>query len=85
MAKLPLATQVRLLRLYTPDSLLRDLHHFRIDTIPGTRYRYNGNAMMVLVVLLERIYHQPFEQLATHYLQSHLHLFDTRTAIPAGQ
>jgi CubicO group peptidase (beta-lactamase class C family) len=85
ISRLPLTTQVRLLRLYTQDSLLQDMHHFRIDTIPGTKYRYNGNAMMVLVVLLERIYHQPFEQLATHYLQTHLHLFDTRTAIPAGQ
>jgi CubicO group peptidase (beta-lactamase class C family) len=85
LSKLPLTTQVRLLRLYTQDSLLQDLHHFRIDTIPGTKYRYNGNAMMVLVVLLERIYHQPFEQLATRYLQTHLHLFDTRSQIPVGE
>ena len=85
ISKLPLTTQVRLLRLYTQDSLLQDMHHWRLDTIPGTRYRYNGNAMMVLVVLLERIYQQPFEQLATHYLQTHLHLFDTRTAIPVDQ
>ncbi len=85
LSKLPLTTQVRLLRLYTQDSLLHDMHHFRIDTIPGTKYRYNGNAMMVLVVLLERIYHQPFEQLATRYLQTHLHLFDTRSQIPVDE
>lgn len=85
LSKLPLTTQVRLLRRYTQDSLLHDMHHFRIDTIPGAKYRYNGNAMMVLVVLLERIYHQPFEQLATRYLQTHLHLFDTRTQIPVGE
>lgn len=85
LSKLPLTTQVRLLRLYTQDSLLQDMHHFQIDTIPGARYRYNGNAMMVLVVLLERIYHQSFEQLATHYLQAHLRLFDTRTAIPVDE
>jgi CubicO group peptidase (beta-lactamase class C family) len=85
MSKLPLVTQVRLLLRYTPDSLMQDMHQWQLDTIPGTKYWYNGNAMMVLVVLLERIYHQPFEQLATHYLQTHLHLFDTRTAIPAGQ
>jgi CubicO group peptidase (beta-lactamase class C family) len=85
LSKLPLTTQVRLLRLYTQDSLLQDMHHFRIDTVPGTKYQYNGNAMMVLVVLLERIYHQPFDQLATHYLQTHLHLFDTRAQIPVGE
>lgn len=70
---------------YDQDSVLKDLHDFKIDTIPGTRYQYNGNAMMILIFLLERIYHQPYEQLVTHYLQTHLQMYDTRTSMPADQ
>jgi len=85
IGKLSWTEQLRFYLRYTQDSLLLDMHHFRIDTIPGTKYQYNGNAMLVLVVVLERIYHQPYEQLVTRYLRSHLHLFDTRTRIPLDQ
>jgi CubicO group peptidase (beta-lactamase class C family) len=83
--KLPLSKQIKYYSTYNQDSLLRDLHHFKIDTIPGTKYRYNGNAMMVLMLLLERIYHQPYEELVTHYLRIHLQLYDTRTQVPEDQ
>jgi CubicO group peptidase (beta-lactamase class C family) len=60
------------------------MHRFKLDTVPGTKYDYNGNAMMVLIFLLERIYQQPYEQLVTHYLKTHLDMDDTRTIVPAG-
>lgn len=85
IGKLSIPAQLRFCSLYTEDSLLKDMHQWQIDTIPGTKYRYNGNAMMVLVLLLERIYHQPYEQLVTHYLRTHLQLYDTRTRIPLNQ
>ncbi|MDP9048518.1 MAG: beta-lactamase family protein, partial [Bacteroidota bacterium] len=83
--KLALPGQIAFFSTYNQDSLLKALHHFKIDTIPGTKYRYNGNAMMVLMLLLERIYKQPYEQLVTHYLKTHLQLYDTRTQVPAGE
>jgi CubicO group peptidase (beta-lactamase class C family) len=83
--KLPLPGQLDFFLRYTQDSLLRDLHNFKIDTIPGTKYRYNGNAMEVLILLLERIYKQPYETLVTNYLKTHLGMYDTRTRIPVVQ
>lgn len=85
IVKLTLSEQLHFCSLYTEDSLLKDMHNFQVDTIPGTKYRYNGNAMMVLILLLERIYKEPYEQLVTGYLRTHLQLYDTRTRIPVDQ
>ncbi|WP_158800127.1 serine hydrolase [Pedobacter sp. L105] len=82
---LPLPGQLHFFALYNQDTLMKDMHHFQLDTIPGTRYDYNGNAMTILILLLERIYHQPYEQLVTSYLKTHLGLYDTRTKIPVNQ
>jgi CubicO group peptidase (beta-lactamase class C family) len=83
LKKLSLAQQLNFYSKYNQDSVLKDMQHFKLDTIPGTKYDYNGNAMMVLIFLLERIYHQPYEQLVTQYLKTHLAMYDTRTSIPA--
>ena len=81
LRKLSLPDQLDFYNVYKADSLLKDLHRLTPDTIPGTRYRYNGNGMMVLILLLERIYHEPYEQLVTHYLKTHLDMADTKTQI----
>lgn len=83
--KLSLTRQIDFFSRYDRDSVLKDLHQFKIDTIPGTKYHYNGNAMMVLIFLLEQIYHQPYENLVTHYLRTRLGMYDSRTRIPAPQ
>jgi CubicO group peptidase (beta-lactamase class C family) len=82
LRKLSLPDQLDFYNVYKADSLLKDLHRLTPDTIPGTKYRYNGNGMMVLISLLERIYHEPYEQLVTHYLKTHLDMPDTKTQIP---
>ena len=82
---LDLPAQIQFFQKYNQDSMLRDLHYLKLDTIPGTKYHYNGNAMMILTLLLERIYHQPYEALVTHYLKTHLNMYDTRTRIPVKQ
>ncbi|WP_316757468.1 serine hydrolase domain-containing protein [Pedobacter aquatilis] len=70
---------------YNQDTLMQDMHKFKLDTLPGAKYDYNGNAMTILILLLERIYHQPYELLVTNYLKTHLGLYDTRTKIPVDQ
>ncbi|MDF2431748.1 MAG: hypothetical protein JWP44_1379, partial [Mucilaginibacter sp.] len=85
LKKLPLPEQLNFCLAYTEDSLLKDLHHFKIDTIPGTKHRYNGNAMEVLILLLERIYNQPYETLVTKYLKTNLDMVDSRTRVPVNQ
>lgn len=82
---LALPGQLHFFEKFNQDSLLKDMHHFKLDTIPGTRYDYNGNAMTILILLLERIYHQPYEKLVTNYLTTHLKMYDTRTKVPVVQ
>jgi CubicO group peptidase (beta-lactamase class C family) len=67
-------------KTFNADSLLSRLHQFKVDTIPGSKYVYNGNAMGVLILLLERIYQQPYEQLLTHYLRTHLGMYHTSSS-----
>jgi CubicO group peptidase (beta-lactamase class C family) len=69
---------------FNADSLLSRMHHFSVDTIPGSKYVYNGNAMGVLILILERIYRQPYEQLLTHYLHSHLGMYNTSSEFSAA-
>ncbi|MGE7776532.1 serine hydrolase domain-containing protein [Chitinophaga sp. NPDC101104] len=71
-------------RVYTADSLFRDMHHFRPDTIPGTRYRYNGNAMMVLTAILERVYGTSYKELVTSFLRRQLGMAHT-TPLPTEE
>ncbi|MCJ0743129.1 serine hydrolase domain-containing protein [Pedobacter montanisoli] len=71
--------------VYTADSLFKDMHHFTLDTIPGTKYRYNGNAMMVLIAILQRVYHMPYEQLVTSFLKKQIGIADTKTRLTANE
>jgi CubicO group peptidase (beta-lactamase class C family) len=79
--KLNLAAKIAIYNQYTADSLLHDLHSLTLATKPGTTYRYTGVDMFVLQVLLERIYQQPYEQLVTHYVQTHFRMQDTKRVL----
>lgn len=83
---LPLAPRVGYYNRYSADSLLADLHHLRPTAQPGTTYRYNNLGPLILQLLLERIYQQPYEQLITRYVQKHFGLRDTKRVLsPAEQ
>lgn len=81
--KLTMQQQVDFFSAYDQDSLLADLHQLKPDTIPGTRYRYSSHGMMLLIVILERIYRQPYSQLLTTFLHKHLNMRDTRQVLSA--
>ncbi len=68
LKKLSIADQVNFYSLYNQDSLLADLHHVKPDTLPGTKFQYSSGAMTLLILLLERIYHQPYKKIVTNYL-----------------
>jgi CubicO group peptidase (beta-lactamase class C family) len=78
LKKLSIAEQVDFYSLYNEDSLLSDLHLVRPDTLPGAKFQYNSSAMTLLILLLERVYHQPYEKIVTNYLMTHLKMFDTK-------
>ncbi|WP_166670832.1 serine hydrolase [Olivibacter sp. XZL3] len=82
---LPLAAQFDFYDRYNQDSLLKDMHNFQLDTIPGSKYDYNNNAMTILILLLERIFEKPYENLVTAYLKGNLKLYDTKTKIQKNE
>ncbi|RZK62020.1 MAG: hypothetical protein EOO59_03650 [Hymenobacter sp.] len=58
---LPLIPRLAYYNRYSADSLLADLHHMRPTAQPGTTYRYNNLGPLILQLLLERVYQQPYE------------------------
>lgn len=78
ITKLPPKAFREFYSVYTADSLFRDMHKFVLDTVPGTKFRYNGNAMMVLITILERVYHRPYNELIRSFLSDQLGMKDTK-------
>lgn len=78
LKKLSIAKQVEFYSLYNEDSLLSDLRLIKPDTLPGTKFQYNSSAMELLILLLERVYHEPYEKIVTNYLMTHLMMYDTK-------
>jgi len=81
LRQLSLTNQVNFYSLYTADSLLADLYNVKLDTIPGSRYRYNNNDIKLLILLLERIYGQSFGQLLSAFVNENLNMSDTKTEL----
>jgi CubicO group peptidase (beta-lactamase class C family) len=85
LRKLSIPEQVKFYSLYNQDSLLSDLHFVKLDTLPGTKFQYNSSAMMVLVLLLENVYHKPYEGIVTEYLREHLKMYNTKPFLTATE
>ena len=85
LRSLTLAGQADYYAHYTADSLVADLHLVKLDTIPGKKYRYNNNDIKVLILLLEKIYKQPYQQILTRFLKTHLGMYDTKTELSQKQ
>ncbi len=83
--KLNLADKTAYYNKYTADSLLNDLHGLKLATKPGTTYRYTGVGSLVLQLLLERVYQQPYEQLVTRYVQTRFGMHDTKRVLSAKE
>lgn len=84
LRQLTLKDQVNFYASYTQDSIFSDLRHARLDTIPGTRFRYNNMDSKILTVVLERIYGQPYDKLITQFLRKEMNMTDTRAELQAG-
>ena len=82
---LPLAPRIAYYNRYSADSLLADLHHLRPTALPGTTYRYNNLGPLLVQLLLERLYQQPYEQLITRYVQRHFGLRNTKRVLSARE
>ena len=85
LGRLSMVQRIAYYNQYGPDSLLNDLHRLKLNSRPGTAYRYNGMAMKLLQLLLERIYQQPYEQLHTAFLQKHYGLAATKRVLTPAE
>lgn len=72
------AEQLRYYESYTRDSLYRDLHLVKLDTVPGTRYHYNIGGMLLIGLALEKVYHQPLDKIVRNYFGNALGMKDTK-------
>ncbi|KAA9327153.1 beta-lactamase family protein [Hymenobacter busanensis] len=70
---------------FTADSLLHHMHSFQLTSQPGTTYRYNNLGILVLQLVLERAYQQPYEQLVTKYVQTRFGMKDTKRVLSAAE
>jgi CubicO group peptidase (beta-lactamase class C family) len=82
---LPLPARIGYYNQYSADSLLHDMHQFKLTAQPGTTYRYNNLGPLIVQLLLERIYQQPYEQLITKYVQTRFGMFDTKRVLSAAE
>jgi CubicO group peptidase (beta-lactamase class C family) len=63
---------------YTKDSLYRDLHLVKLDTLPGVRYRYNIGGMLLIGLALEKVYGQPLDLIVRNYYGGELAMNNTK-------
>ncbi|WP_461041862.1 serine hydrolase domain-containing protein [Spirosoma harenae] len=80
------AVAMELLRPYSRADFYADLHEVKLDTIPGTTFRYSNTGAQLLGYILERIYGKTFEQLVQQKIAQPLAMNDTRiTLTPSVQ
>ena len=76
---------VKLNEHYTQDDFLRDLHNVKLDTVPGAMPRHSNTAGALLALLLENIYHEPYDQLLSEFLTGALNMKHTYLSVPADK
>ena len=65
---------------YTRDSLYRDLHVLKLDTMPGTHYHYSLIGTTLLNLALEKVYHKFIDQVVRDYYRNTFQMNDTKLA-----
>lgn len=69
---------------YDLPHLFSYLKNFRAVRKPGTAYEYSNLAAGLLGVILEKVYHKPYEQLLHDLITTPLHLNSTYITIPGA-
>lgn len=58
----------KVLKSYTKDQFLKDLHAVKIDTIPGYKYKYSNTGAQLLSFILEKAYGTSYANLVEKYI-----------------
>jgi D-alanyl-D-alanine-carboxypeptidase/D-alanyl-D-alanine-endopeptidase len=73
---------VKKLGTYTKQDFFADLHHARLDTVPGLLPGHSNVAAQLLVYILEGVYQMSYAQLLARYIDQPLHLASAAGAGP---
>jgi CubicO group peptidase (beta-lactamase class C family) len=71
---------------YNRDALLKDLMHYKLDTIPGTSYDYSpiiGPELMALI--LEEVYGKSYSELLDEHILSKVGLKQTKMTLSSSE
>lgn len=67
-----------ILKTYTKNDFLEDLHKIHIDTIPGFKYAYSSAATELTAHILEQVYQEEFEVLLIKFLSEKIGMKSTK-------
>ncbi|MBZ9629805.1 beta-lactamase family protein [Salegentibacter sp. LM13S] len=66
-----------ILKDYSQQSFLKDLHTISIDTVPGVNYSYSTAGTELAAHILENVYQTEFEKLLTEFLSNEVGMEET--------
>ncbi|SFN37286.1 serine hydrolase domain-containing protein [Salegentibacter flavus] len=70
-----------ILKDYSQQSFLKDLHKISIDTVPGLNYSYSTAGTELAAHILENVYETEFEKLLTEFLSNEVGMEETFIAL----
>jgi serine-type D-Ala-D-Ala carboxypeptidase/endopeptidase len=70
------------IRIHNYGTTRTDQHNVKPDTVPGLIPRHSNTAGALLAILLENIYHQPYDQLLSGFLTGTLNMKHTYLNLP---
>jgi D-alanyl-D-alanine-carboxypeptidase/D-alanyl-D-alanine-endopeptidase len=70
---------------YTKKQFFEDLKTVKLDTIPGTTFKYSNLSLELSAYILENIYHKSYEALLTENIFSPLKMNSTKLNLDKGE
>jgi len=74
-----------MLSRYSRAEFLADLHHVKLDRVPGQKFSYSNSAAILASIMLERIYGQPYENTLAQKIAKPLGMVDTTISLDKSQ
>ena len=68
------------------ETLLKDLHQYKLDAIPGVRYEYSPViAPEILALILEKVYNKPYLELLNEQILNKANMSQTKMTLNASE
>jgi CubicO group peptidase (beta-lactamase class C family) len=70
---------------YSRKDFLADLHKVELKTVPGEKFSYSNTAAILLSIVLERVYGEPYEEIVKRKIANPLGMLDTTISVSKSQ